>query len=105
MRVAVFLTLRRLAHEPLAPVLLTASLALAAWLPLATRALTTRFEAALTARADATPLVAGAAGSDLDLTLAALYFDGANVPPVPASLWDELLGDDGVAVPIVLGPR
>ena len=104
MSAALYLTLRRLRHEPLGPLLLIGSLALAIVLPLATRTLVARLEVALTARADATPAIAGSAGSALDLVLAGLYFREAGSPPVNAALWDELVAaEGGVAVPILLG--
>jgi putative ABC transport system permease protein len=104
MRAALYLTLRRLRHEPLGPLLLIGSLALAMVLPLATRTLIARLEVALTARANATPAIAGSAGSALDLVLAGLYFREAGSPPVSAALWDELVAaEGGVAVPVLLG--
>ena len=105
MPTALYLTLRRVAHRPLAPILLVASLALSILLPLATRSIIARFELALTARADATPLIAGSAGSALDLVLSGLYFRADRIDPVPAALWDELAeAGDGVAVPVLTGP-
>ncbi len=54
--------------------LLVSAIALAAYLPIATELLLRRLQRDLRARAAATPLVAGAVGSRIDLTLHALYF-------------------------------
>lgn len=101
-----YLTWREACHRPGPHLLLVGALALAAFLPWATQTLVERLEAALVARADATPLAAGAAGSRLDLTLAALHFREVDLEPVAAALWDELADEGGgVAVPLRLGAR
>jgi putative ABC transport system permease protein len=53
------------------------SIAIAVFLPLAVNLLVRDYQRGLLARAIATPLVAGAAGSRLDLVLHALYFRGS----------------------------
>lgn len=104
MRGLVYLTWREARHRPGPQLLLIGALALAIFLPTTTRTLVARLETALVARADATPLTAGAAGSRLDLTLASLYFRAVELEPVPAALWDELARErGGVAVPLRLG--
>ena len=104
MKAVAYLTLREARHRPGPHLLLIGALALALFLPWTTRALVGRLETALVARADATPLTAGSAGSRLDLTLASLYFREVDLEPVGADLWDELAAEPGgVAVPLRLG--
>ncbi|QDU67590.1 hypothetical protein [Engelhardtia mirabilis] len=104
MKAVAYLTLSEARHRPGPHLLLIGTLALALFLPWTTRALVGRLETALVARADATPLTAGSAGSRLDLTLASLYFREVDLEPVGADLWDELAADHGgVAVPLRLG--
>jgi putative ABC transport system permease protein len=101
---ALHLVWRRTRAEPGVPLLLAASLCLALFLPLATRSLVERLESALLARASATPLIAGAAGSRLDLVLSGLYFRAVPLEPVSAELWDRLAAEaSGVAVPLAVG--
>lgn len=79
--------LRSLGRRPLTAMLLAVALGVAFGLPGAVRAVVTAFERELTARADAAPLVLGAAGSRSDLVLHALYF--RNDPPGEISLADK----------------
>ena len=60
--------------------ILVASLIL--FVPVATQVLLSTSERTLTARADATPLILGSKGSELDLTMAALYFSEEHPEPV-----------------------
>ena len=53
---------------------LTLVAALIMFVPIATQILLSTSERALVARGDATPLLLGSRGSQLDLTMAALYF-------------------------------
>ncbi|MDJ1008447.1 MAG: ABC transporter permease [Paracoccaceae bacterium] len=66
------------------------------FVPLATQILLSTSERTLTARADATPLILGAKGSQLDLTMAALYFSEERPEPLPMAeaeaVWDSGLG-------------
>ena len=71
---ALFLGWRYLAHHRFKSGILVASITLMMFLPLATRFLVEDSANALTARADQTPLVLGARGSDLELVLSTLYF-------------------------------
>lgn len=74
------------------------------FVPLATQTLLAAGERALMARAAATPLLLGARGSQLDLTMAALYFGEARPAPVPMRMVDAIW-DSGLAVPIPLHTR
>lgn len=56
--------------------MLVACLTLTLLLPIGLRFFAAGFEARLTARANSTPLIVGAAGSEFDLALHALYFKG-----------------------------
>ena len=96
-----YLTWRYLATHRTTALLLAGSLGLVLFLPVASTWLTARFSAALTERADATPLVAGAPGSALDLVLEGLFFRSTDLPPITAAFWDELAADtDVLAVPV-----
>lgn len=98
------LSVRRLAATPRQSAVLALCIAVTVFVPLAASTLLSRYRADLTARAQATPLIAGAEGSRFDLTLAALYFRqgfGDPVETVPLSFADLL--DDrnaGLAIPI-----
>ena len=80
--------------------LIVACLALALWLPAATRTLFARYRDELGARAAATPLVVGSRGNRFDLVLSALYFRASRMQPVPRSLAGELAADDVLVVPL-----
>ena len=71
---ALFLGWRYLAHHRFKSSILVASITLMLFLPSATRLLIEDSATALTARADQTPLVLGARGSELELVLNTLYF-------------------------------
>lgn len=71
---ALFLGWRYLAHHRVKSSILVASVTLMLFLPSATRLLVEDSATALTARADQTPLILGARGSDLELVLSTLYF-------------------------------
>ncbi|MEM7530512.1 MAG: ABC transporter permease [Pseudomonadota bacterium] len=70
--------------------------ALILFVPVATQILLSTSERTLTARADATPLILGTMGSQLDLTMAALYFSEERPDTVPMreveAIWDSGLG-------------
>lgn len=86
----VYLAWRHLWHQRGASALLAGCLALVVLLPSGTRLLTHDFERDLLARARATPLVCGSAGSRADLVLAALWFRSTGIPPVKTGVLDEL---------------
>jgi putative ABC transport system permease protein len=69
-----YLGWRYLAFHKLKSTILIASITLMLFLPAATRVLVSDSAAALTARADHTPLLLGANGSPLELVLNSLYF-------------------------------
>ena len=71
---ALFLGWRYLAHHRFKSGILIASITLMLFLPAVTRLLVEDSAAALTARADQTPLILGARGSELELVLNTLYF-------------------------------
>jgi putative ABC transport system permease protein len=71
---ALYLGWRYLAHHRFKSGILIASITLMLFLPAATRLLVEDSATALTARADATPLILGARGSELELVLNTLYF-------------------------------
>lgn len=66
------------------------------FVPVATQTLLSASERTLLARGEATPLLLGSRGSQLDLTMAALYFSEERPDPVPMreveTLWDSGLG-------------
>jgi putative ABC transport system permease protein len=76
MKNILFLALRYLRFNKIKTVILVFSVAVAVFLPLAVNLLVRDYQRNLLARANATPLVAGAPGSRLDLVLHALYFRG-----------------------------
>ncbi len=70
--------------------------ALIMFVPVATQTLLSTSERSLVARGEATPLLLGSRGSQLDLTMAALYFSDERPDPIPMreveSVWDSGLG-------------
>lgn len=75
--------------------------ALILFVPIATQILLSSSERALVARGEATPLLLGARGSQLDLTMAALYFSDERPDPIPMREV-EAVWDSGLAIPIPL---
>jgi len=104
MRGPTLLVVRRLLHELPQTAILVACLAVAFLLPIGGRLLLDRWSTELRARANATPLVVGRAGSPIELVLAALHFQRRDLPPIE---FGEVLALDGrpelVAVPLSLG--
>jgi putative ABC transport system permease protein len=76
MRSVLLLALRYLRFNKIKTAILVFSVAVAVFLPLAVHLLVRDYQRDLLARAKATPLVAGAPGSRLDLVLHGLYFRG-----------------------------
>ena len=72
----VYLAWRYLAHNRIKTTILVLSIALIVFVPSGLRVLVGQSAEELTARADATPLLIGARGSPLELTLSSLYFEG-----------------------------
>lgn len=98
---AFVLALAYLRHHAGRSLVLVLSVALVLTVPVATRILLSAGETALTARAEATPLLLGRRGSALDLSMAALYFTDAEPPPLPMAEV-EAIRDSGLATPIPL---
>lgn len=73
--------------------------ALIMFVPVATQTLLSTSERALVARGEATPLLLGSRGSQLDLTMAALYFSDERPDPV-AMREVETIWDSGLGIPI-----
>lgn len=95
---------RHALHNGLITGALALCLAVALALPVATRAVTARFEAQLRDRAEATPLVAGAPGNRFDLTFSALYFRAGDLRPVPLREV-EALAQSGLGTPVGVSAR
>lgn len=74
MRHVLLLALRYLRFNKIKTAIMVFSIAVAVFLPLAVNLLVRNYQRELLARANATPLIAGAPGSRLDLVLHALYF-------------------------------
>jgi putative ABC transport system permease protein len=85
MRDAVWLGVRALTATPGRALSLALALGVALGLPALTWRAGARAEAALRARADATPVVVGAPGDTFDLVFAALHFRPGDTPLVPWS--------------------
>lgn len=103
-RGACTLAWRHATRNPLITGALAVCLAVAMALPVATRAATARFEQSLRARAEATPLVAGAPGNRFDLTFSALHFRAGDLAPVPLREVEELAAS-GLGTPVGLSVR
>ncbi len=69
--------------------------------PIVTQTLLRGSEDALTRRAEATPLVLGARGSQLDLVMSAVYFSDDRADPVTRAA-EDAVWDSGLALPIPL---
>ncbi len=76
MKNVLFLVSRYLRFNKIKTAIMVFSVAVAVFLPMAVNLLVRNYQRGLLARAKATPLVAGAPGSRLDLVLHALYFRG-----------------------------
>src|SRR5208282_3215750 len=76
MKNVLLLALRYLLFNKIKTAIMVFSIAVAVFLPLAVNLLVRDYQRGLLARAEATPLIAGAPGSRLDLVLHALYFRG-----------------------------
>ncbi|MFY9252478.1 MAG: ABC transporter permease [Fuerstiella sp.] len=74
-------------------------LALTLWLPITVRLLLNQFKAEIVKRADATPLIIGSRGSQIDLALHALYFDSVS-PDLTSMSEAAYIQETGFAVPI-----
>jgi putative ABC transport system permease protein len=104
MKGALFLGWRYLVFHRFKTSVLLASVTLMMFLPAATRVLVADSAAALTARADRTPLLVGAKGSQLELVLNALYFHAERPPEITHAVYTEVR-DTGMAEAIPLYTR
>jgi putative ABC transport system permease protein len=99
-----YLAWRYLRYNRIKTAVLVASISLIMFLPAALQVVVREAARVLTARADATPLLVGARGSAVDLTLAALYFREPSLEPIT---FEEVgrIGDTGLATAIPLHLR
>ncbi|MHC5114146.1 MAG: hypothetical protein ACYTGP_06930 [Planctomycetota bacterium] len=91
-----YLAWRYLAHHRFKTAILLASITLILFLPVGLRVLVEQGAQQLTARAEATPLVIGAKGSPLELSLSTLYF-GTDAPAPIRYAEVERAAADGLA--------
>ena len=96
---ALFLAFSYLRYHWARSLVLVLVAALIMFVPVATQTLLSTSERALVARGEATPLLLGSRGSQLDLTMAALYFSEERPEPV-AMREVESVWDSGLGVPI-----
>ncbi len=99
-----YLAWRYLSHHRTRTLILIACLSLLAILPLALHLMLAESEKHMTARAQSTPLMLGAKGSAVDLTLNALYFTAANPPRITMAESDRI-GQTGWADPLPIYVR
>jgi len=83
MRHILYMAWRYLRFHWVKTAVLIASITLILFIPLGLQVIVSQAASALTARADSTPLLIGAKGSAIDLTLSALYFTTPAVEPLP----------------------
>ena len=96
---ALFLALSYLRYHWARSLVLVLVAALIMFVPVATQMLLSTSERALVARGNTTPLILGSRGSQLDLTMATLYFSDER--PVPLPLREvEAIWDSNLALPI-----
>lgn len=93
------LAIKYIAHNKFKSLILIGCIFLTALLPIAIKLLLLQFEQKILARADSTPVIIGAAGSQLDLTLHALDFKTA-APGTVTMQAVELIRDSQYATPI-----
>ena len=96
---ALFLAYAYLRYHWARSLVLVVVAALILFVPAATQILLSTSERALIARGAATPLLLGSRGSQLDLTMAALYFSDERPEPI-AMREVETIWDSGLAIPI-----
>lgn len=104
MRHDFYLAWRYLRHHRTRSLILVSCLSLLALLPIALHRVLDEGERLMTARAAATPLLVGARGSAVDLTLNALYFNSTNQPSITMAESDRV-GETGWADPLPLYVR
>ena len=95
------LALKYVAYQRFKTLILIGCIFLTALLPIAIKLLLWQFNEKIMARADSTPIVIGAKGSSLDLTIHALYFKKQPPETVEFGDWKELGENEHVrAIPI-----
>lgn len=104
MKDVLFLAWRYLAHNRVKTVVLVSSIMLIVYLPVALRVLVRQSAAELTSRAEATPLLVGAKGSPLELSLSSLYFE-SDMPELTTYNEAQRVADSGLAQAIPLYVR
>lgn len=98
------LAIQYIQYNQLKSLILVGCIFLTALLPFAIKRLLTEFNDRILARAEATPVVIGAKGSPLDLTLHALYFKAS--PPGTIAMGEvSRIFDSGLAKPIPIHAR
>ena len=101
MRNALFLAWKSLWWHRGRSLIIMVSLTITIWLPITVRLVMNQFRTEVSARAQSTPLVIGAAGSRIDLALHALYFQSN--PPTTTTMAEVNRVTDsslGVAIPM-----
>ena len=98
---AIFLAIAYLRYHWARSLVLVIVAGLILFVPLATQTLLSTSERSLLSRGEATPLLVGSRGSQLDLTMAALYFSDERPDPVPMAEVEEIW-DSGLGIPIPL---
>lgn len=98
---ALFLATRYLRYHWARSLVLVVVAALILAVPLVTQTILAQSQKALTSRAEATPMLIGNRGSQLDLTMNALYFSDDRAEPVTMAAVEEVW-DSGLALPIPL---
>jgi putative ABC transport system permease protein len=96
---ALYLAFAYLRYHWARSLILVVVAALILFVPVATQTLLSTSERAPVARGEATPLLLGSRGSQLDLTMAALYFSDERPDPV-AMREVEAIWDSGLGIPI-----
>jgi putative ABC transport system permease protein len=96
---ALYLAFAYLRYHWARSLVLTLVAALIIFVPIATQILLSSSERALVARGEDTPLLLGSRGSQLDLTMAALYFSDERPDPVTMAEV-ETVWDSGLGIPI-----
>jgi len=104
MKDILFLAWRYLAHNRVKTGVLVGSIMLIVYLPVALRVLVSQSATELTSRAEATPLLVGAKGSPLELSLSSLYFE-SDTPELTTYSEAERVSDSGLAQAIPLYVR
>jgi len=96
-----YLSWRHVLHHRVQTLILTLCIAVSIALPAASKLLIERYQDDLVARAEATPLVAGARGNRFDLTLAALYFRSSDLDPIPYREYERMRKQNvGTVIPL-----